>query len=263
MRIFITGAASGIGAAVAQQAIAAGHELIATDANSEALEQQWGKVATATYTLDVRDPEAWEQVLEQAEQAQGPIDVLVNIAGVLRTGPAGELEPDDVRFMMDVNVNGVIFGTNAIAKRMKVRQAGHIINIGSLASLYAAPGITVYSASKYAVRGFTLAAAADLMHDNVAVTLVGPGPVKTAMLDQQRDDPNASLTFSGARALAPEEIAEAILGHVLKNKPLDCYLPTADGWKGKMSNVFPKMMFGQIDKLRKKGAANYHSKEYR
>jgi 3-oxoacyl-[acyl-carrier protein] reductase len=261
MRIFITGAASGIGAAVARQALADGHELIATDANEKALTAQWGDKAQ-TYALDVRDAEAWEQVLADAESKSGPIDVLINIAGVLRTGATGEIEPDDVKLTMDVNVNGVIFGTNAMAKRMRPRRAGHIINIGSLASLYAAPGITVYSASKYAVRGFSLAAAADLLNDNVAVTVVGPGPVKTAMLDQQRDDPNAALTFSGARALAPEEIAEAVLGHVLQKRPLDCYLPAVDGWKGKLSNLFPKMMFGQIDKLRKKGAANFHSKEY-
>ncbi|MDD9893863.1 MAG: SDR family NAD(P)-dependent oxidoreductase [Gammaproteobacteria bacterium] len=261
MRLFITGAASGIGAAVAARALADGHELIATDANTEMLAEKWGD-KTTTYTLDVRDADAWENTLEDVETQHGPIDVLVNIAGVLRSGATGEIEADDVKFMMDVNVNGTIFGTNAMAKRMKQRQQGHIINISSLASLYPVPGITVYSASKYAVRGFTLAAAADLLPYNVAVTAVGPGAVNTAMLDQQRDDPNAALTFSGSRALAPEEIADAVLGHVLKKRPLDCYLPAADGWKGKLANVFPKMLFGQIEKLRKKGAAQYHSKNY-
>lgn len=261
MRILVTGGASGIGAAIVEKALADGHELIVCDANTQALETQWGN-KTQTYSFDVRDAAAWQTTWDAAENDCGPIDVLINVAGVLRTGATGEIEANDVALTMDVNVNGVIYGTNTAAKSMRKRRAGHIINIGSLASLYAVPGLTVYAASKYAVRGFSLAAAADLLPYNVAVTVVGPGAVKTAMLDQQRGDPNAALTFSSARALSAEEVADAVLGHVLKKRPLDCYLPASQGWQGKISNVFPKLMFGQIEKLRKKGAAQYHSKDF-
>ncbi len=261
MRIFITGAASGIGAAIVRQALSDGHQVIACDANKHVLTEQWGDDAQ-TYSFDVRDADAWQSVWTQAEQDGGAIDVLINVAGVLRTGATGELAADDVQLMMDVNVNGVIYGTNVASQTMRARGAGHIINIGSLASLYAVPGLTVYAASKFAVRGFSLAAAADLLPHNVAVTVVGPGAVKTAMLDQQRDDPNAALTFSSARALSAEEVAVTVMGHVLSKRPLDCYLPASQGWQGKISNVFPKLMFGQLDKLRKKGAAQYHAKDF-
>lgn len=263
MRILITGAANGIGAAVAHQALAAGHELIATDANKDALQEKWGSSDARLMQLDVRDAGAWETVIADVENNLGPIDVLINIAGVLRTGATGELVPEDVKLTFDVNVNGVIFGTNAIAKYMRQRKAGHIVNVGSLASLYAVPGLTVYSASKYAVRGFSLAAAADLLPDGVAVTVVGPGAVKTAMLDQQRGDPNAALTFSGSRAFSPEEIAEAILGPVLKKRPLDFYLPWSQGLQGKISNVFPGLLFGQMKRLRKKGESHFQANEFK
>lgn len=263
MRILITGAANGIGAAVAKQALAAGHELIATDANSEALEEKWGDSDAQLMPLDVRDAEAWETVVAEIENKTGPIDVLINIAGVLRSGATGDLDPADVKLTFDVNVNGVIFGTNAVAKYMRQRKAGHIVNVGSLASLYAVPGLTVYSASKYAVRGFSLAAAADLLADGVAVTVVGPGAVKTAMLDQQRGDPNAALTFSGSRAFSPEEIAHAILGPVLTKRPLDFYLPWSQGLQGKISNVFPGLLFGQMKRLRKKGASHFQATEFK
>lgn len=262
MRVMITGAASGIGAAVAAKALKDGHQLIATDANAEALQAQWGDSAAITRTLDVRDASAWESTVQAVEAEQGPIDVLINIAGVLRSGATGELNADDVALTMDVNVNGLIYGSNAVAKYMRQRKAGHIINVGSLASLYAVPGLTTYSASKFAVRGFSLAAAADLKPYNIAVTVVGPGAVKTAMLDQQRDDPNAALTFSGARAFSPEEIADAILGPVLKKRPLDFYLPASQGWQGKITNVFPGALFGQVEKLRKKGASQFHKSNF-
>ena len=263
MRMLITGAASGIGAAVVQQAITAGHEVIATDANAEALAAKWGQTDAHIKTLDVRDATAWDNLVAEVENSIGAIDVLINIAGVLRSGATGEIKPEDVQLTFEVNVNGVIFGTNAVAKYMKQRQAGHIINVGSLASLYAVPGLTVYSASKYAVRGFSLAAAADLINDGVAVTVVGPGPVKTAMLDQQRGDPDAALTFSGSRAFSPEEIADAILGPALNKRPLDLYLPWSQGLQGKLSNVFPGLLFGQMQRLRKKGASHFDAKEFK
>lgn len=261
MRILITGAANGIGAALVQKALDDGHQVIASDANAELLTQRWQNSTAITRTLNVCDSEAWQQVIAEVEQ-QGPIDVLVNVAGVLRTGATGEINASDVALTMNVNVNGLIYGCNTVAAYMRQRKAGHIINIGSLASLYAVPGLTVYSASKYAVRGFSLAAAADLRDFNIAVTVVGPGAVTTAMLDQQRDDANAALTFSGARAFSPEEVAAAVFGPVLKKRPLDYYLPASQGWQGKLTNLFPRLMFSQIKKLRRKGAAQAHSKSF-
>ena len=187
---------------------------------------------------------------------------MLNIAGVLRSGANGELSEADIALQLDVNVKGVMLGTNALAARMKARGTGHIINVGSVASLVAAPGITVYAASKFAVRGFSIAAAGDLREHGVAVSLVGPGPVKTAMLDQQRDDPNAALTFSGGGALNPEQVAEAILGPVMKKRPLEYYLPRGDAWQAKLANIWPAFLLSQVRRARERGLKQFHDPNF-
>jgi 3-oxoacyl-[acyl-carrier protein] reductase len=263
MKILVTGAANGIGAAITAAAAARGHTVIATDLNGAALSRQWkGNRSVLCEALDVTSAADWEALMGYLDRSSHAIDVLVNVAGVLRSGKAGELKPQDVHSMIDVNVKGVIFGTNAVAPGMIRRRAGHIINIGSIASLYATPGTTVYAASKFAVRGFTIAAAGDLRPHGVAVTLFGPGPVKTRMLEQQRGDIDAALTFSVRRAFSPEEVADAVLGPVLKDRPLEYYLPGSEGILGKISNVLPGLFLSQIDSARKRGQRNFSSSAF-
>jgi short-subunit dehydrogenase len=260
MQILVTGAAAGIGAAIVIAALRRGHIVIAIDFNENALIERWkGFKSVRCEAFDVSHADAWEDLADRLERAGQAIDVLVNVAGVLRSGTVGELLPQDVHSMIDVNVKGVVFGTNAIARGMIRRRAGHIINIGSTASLFATPGTTVYATSKFAVRGFSIAAAGDLQRHGIAVTLVGPGPVKTQMLEQQRGDHNAKLTFASRRALTAEEVAEAVLGPVMKARPLEFYLPATDGIFGKLCNVLPRYFLAQLDSARKRGERNFSS----
>lgn len=260
MNIVVTGAANGIGAAITEAAASGGHSVVAADLDMAALEMRWqGNKSITPVALDVTSAEAWTALAQQFEQQRRPIDVLINVAGVLRSGPAGELAAADVHLMIDVNVKGAIFGTNALAPAMIKRKSGHIINVGSIAALFPTPGTTVYAASKFAVRGFSLAAAGDLKPHGVAVTLFGPGPVRTAMLELQRGDANAALTFSRRRALTPDEVASAILGPVMKKRPLEYYLPWSDGLLGKLCNCFPRIFFSQLKRARKRGAENFGS----
>jgi len=264
MRMLITGAANGIGAAITAMAAHQGHDIVAVDLNLEALKQRWGHhPAVQCRALDVRRAEAWQTLVQELEQGGFAIDVLINVAGVLRSGQTGELRPEDIDLTLDVNVKGVMLGANTVAPAMKARRRGHIINIGSIASLYATPGTTTYAASKFAVRGFSIAAAGDLSPYGVAVTLFGPGPVKTDMLEQQRGDPDAALTFSGARALSAEEVAAAILGPVLKKRPVEFYLPFRDSVLGKVCNAFPSFFLSQVEKARVRGQRNFTSDLYR
>lgn len=263
MNLLITGAASGIGAATTAQAVAQGHTVIATDNNAATLKARWDdQPKVRCETLDVSSQQSWDELLARLDAEQIQIDVLMNIAGVLRSGATGELSEADIALQLDVNVKGVMLGTNALAARMKQRGAGHIINVGSVASLVAAPGITVYAASKFAVRGFSIAAAGDLRDHGVAVSLVGPGPVKTAMLDQQRDDPNAALTFSGGGALTPEQVAAAILGPVLKKRPLEHYLPRSDAWQARLANIWPSFLLSQVRRARERGLKQFHDPNF-
>jgi len=263
MKILVTGAANGIGAAITAAGARRGDTVIAADLDKPKLAERWnGNRNVICEGLDVSSAEDWAALVERLDRDGHAIDVLVNVAGVLRSGKTGELSPRDVHLMLDVNTKGVIFGANAVAPGMIRRRSGHIINIGSTASLFATPGTTVYAASKFAVRGFSIAAAGDLARHGIAVTLVGPGPVKTGMLEQQRGDPNASLTFSGRRALTPEEVAQAVLGPVLKTRPLEIYLPGKDGILGKISNVLPRFFLSQLDSARRRGEKNFSSSAF-
>lgn len=262
--LLITGAANGIGAAVTAQAARQGHSVVAADIDAQALGARWaGHPNVRCAALDVTQASSWAALLAELERDAVAPDVLVNVAGVLRSGQTGELAERDIDLTFDVNVKGVIHGANAVAAGMRQRRSGHIINVGSVASLYPTPGTTLYAASKFAVRGFSIAAAGDLAPFGVAVTLVGPGPVKTAMLELQRGDPDAALTFSGKRALTPQEVAAAILGPVLKKRPLEYYLPFKDEVLGKFSNVFPRFFLSQLARARARGVKHFSSDSFR
>ncbi|WP_449424792.1 SDR family oxidoreductase [Rhodanobacter lindaniclasticus] len=128
------------------------------------------------------DAAAWQVLVAKIEREVGALDVLIYVAGVLRSGQTGELEPADIDLTLDVNVRGTIYGCNAVAAVMKPRRRGHLINIGSVASLYATPVIYDVRGQQVRRRGFSIAAAGEFLRPHgIAVTLFGPGPVKTAM----------------------------------------------------------------------------------
>lgn len=145
--------------------------IVALARNIDSLQAQWLNHPQVTCdSLEVTDAENWQQVIER----HAPFDVLVNMAGVLYSGQTGQLKPEEVSAMLDVNVKGTIYGTDAAARVMKPRGYGHIVNVGSTASLFPTPGTPIYATSKFAVRGFSLAAAGDLKPHGIAVTLSWP-----------------------------------------------------------------------------------------
>ncbi|WP_417546151.1 SDR family NAD(P)-dependent oxidoreductase [Marinobacter sp.] len=264
MQLLVTGAANGIGASVTELATQQGHKVIATDLDITALKQRWeNQPSVRSEALDVRDEGQWRSLIRKLESEGQTIDVLANVAGVLRSGRTGNLKGEDVHLMLDVNVQGAILGANAAAAHMIAHGIkGHIINVGSIASLYATSGTTIYAASKFAVRGFSIAAAGDLRPHGIAVSLVGPGPVKTGMLEQQRGDDNAALTFSGLRALTTQEVAETILGPVLAKRPLECFLPWHEGIVGKICNLMPGLFLYMTRRAFNRGRKNFSSDNF-
>lgn len=254
---FLTGAASGIGKHLAGALAGRGHRVFATDINEAGLEA----LATAgagpgklvTRRLDVTKAPAWEEALDAAEQAFGAIDVLMNVAGFLEPGFIHETNERAVDLHIDVNVKGVIWGTRAAARRMVSRGAGHIVNFGSLASLAPTPGLCLYSASKFAVRGLSLAAAAELSPFGVAVTVVLPDAVKTPMLDLQVNYREAAMTFSGDAPLTVEDIEKLVVDRVLPKRPLEVAIPFSRALLARAANAAPEAAFTLAPVLTKKG----------
>jgi NAD(P)-dependent dehydrogenase (short-subunit alcohol dehydrogenase family) len=258
--LVVTGCASGIGRHLAGALARRGHKLLATDLDEAGLaraanEDGWPEARVRRATLDVRSEAGWDAAMALAERELGEVDVLLNVAGYLKPGWVTDLEVRDIELHFDVNVRGVILGTRAAARRMKERKRGHIVNIGSLASLAPVPGLSLYSASKFAVRGFSLAAATELERHGIAVSLVMPDAVQTPMLDLQVNYEEAALTFSGHRTLTVEDIERTILDHVLVHRPLEVTVPMGRGFLARVANSAPALSRRLAPALAKRGKA--------
>lgn len=257
-RFLVTGAASGIGRRLVGDLAARGHRVMACDVDASALaarheEDAWGD-AVRERAFDVRDPAAWERAVEACVDAWGGLDVLMNVAGVIRPGWVVDASTEDVDLHFDVNVKGVVYGTRTGARVMTSQTGGgHIVNIASMASLAPIPGIGLYSASKYAVRGFSLAAAEELRDRGVAVTTVCPDAVRTPMLDLQVDYDEAALTFTAPRFLDPADVSELILGKVLTKRPLLISIPKSRAFLARLADLFPRLAHILSSLLERKG----------
>lgn len=251
--IIVSGAAGGIGQELVQGLSRAGAIVVATDVDEVALKKV---AATRVQTIkcDVRKADDWEKVFMDA-QALGPVYALINAVGVLKPGYIDAVSSKDVDFHIDINVKGVILGSSVAAREFKKQGQGHIVNIASLAGVAPIPGIALYSASKFAVRGFTLALAAEVKDSGVLVTVVCPDAVKTPMLDLQKDYPEAALTFSGSAPLTAVDVAQAIID-VLGKDEIEIALPFWRGVMAKTASALPGLAPMLVDTLRKAGLEN-------
>lgn len=257
MIIVITGAASGIGFALARRLLGQGHQVCACDINLEAMNALNAFTASPEQllirALDVRDAQAWKTLIDELVAHWGGVDVLANVAGVLRDNWAHEAGADDVHWQFDINVKGVMFGCQAVLPQMLAAGRGHIINIASLAGLSPVPGLSIYSASKFAVRGYTLGIAMELADKGIAVTAVCPDAVQTPMLDVQKGREQAALTFSGPRALSAEEVVDAIVGPVMHKRPMEIALPAWRGVTAQAASLFPQTSRKALNMFRRSG----------
>jgi NAD(P)-dependent dehydrogenase (short-subunit alcohol dehydrogenase family) len=208
--IVITGGARGIGFATATALHNLGAKVAIGDVDEAKLKESGTALGLAVYgKLDVTDPESFSSFLDDVERQLGPLDVLINNAGIM---PAGKVidEPDALtRRILDINIYGVILGSKLAAQRMVPRGSGHIINIASLAGESPTPGLATYCASKFAVLGFTDSARIEYRNTGVHFSSVLPTFTNTELISGT----------SGAKLLKnaePEDIANAILGLITK-----------------------------------------------
>jgi len=256
-KVLITGSASGIGLAITDALTRCGASVFATDADGEALqriatERGWPDDRVHTAALDVRESARWIAAEKAALGAMDGLTTLINVAGVLHPGWVHEIDVDDAQAQVDVNLMGVVRGMRAVTPGFVERRHGHVINVASMAALAPIDGIAVYSATKYAVRGFSLAAATELRRKGVFVTVLCPDAVRTPMLDRQEAYEESDMVFSGPRDLAPEEVAAAVLDAML-HRPLEVYLPRHRGWLARLVDVFPQSAVAIGDLVRRRG----------
>lgn len=245
----VTGAGRGLGRLIARLLVQRGHTVLVTDldgAAARATAAELGERATAR-ALDVRDHAAVDAARDEILDRAGRLDVWVNNAGVLVTGPAWEQAPDTRRLMLEVNALGTLNGTVAAIDAMRGRGGGHIVNIVSLAGLTPVPGEAVYAASKHAAIGFSLSTLADLRLAGVTdidISCVCPDGIWTPMLHDKLDDPDSALSFSG-RLLRPEEVVASVAGVLRRPKPVTT-LPAARGLQVRIADALPRLALRAI-----------------
>jgi 3-oxoacyl-[acyl-carrier protein] reductase len=181
---------------------------------------------------------------------------MLNNAGILLSRPLTDVKDSDVHRMLDINVKGVMFGSRRAASLMLQQGHGHIINMGSMSSLAPVPGIGLYSASKFAVRGYSLALAMELKDSDIAVTCVCPDGINTPMLKAEANSKDAALKFSDGRILTTAEVRDAILGPILERRPMEFILPDSRGWMANASSVAPEFSSRIVSLLQKRGLKN-------
>lgn len=187
----ITGASRGIGARIAEAALAQGDAVVATSRSAESITRRLGASdALLPLALDVTDEAQARHAVGAALERFGRIDVLVNNAGYGLLGAVEEATADEVRSLYETNVFGLLHVTRAVLPSMRARRVGHVINISSLGGVRSAAGFGVYCSTKFAVEGITEALHAELAPLGIHATVVEPGYFRTEFLD------TASLSVS-------------------------------------------------------------------
>jgi NAD(P)-dependent dehydrogenase (short-subunit alcohol dehydrogenase family) len=187
----VTGAASGIGAALAEVLAARGCHLALGDVNAGGLAEVAARtsgrgVRVSTHVLDVADAAAVAALPAAVLAEHGRVSVLVNNAGVALAGRFEQVSPADFEWLFGVNFWGVVRMTHAFLPLLRRETAAHIVNLSSLFGIVAPPGQTAYAASKFAVRGFSESLRHELAGSGVGVTVVHPGGVRTAIAANAR-----------------------------------------------------------------------------
>jgi 3-hydroxy acid dehydrogenase/malonic semialdehyde reductase len=214
--VLVTGASSGIGAAVARRFAAAGARLVLVARRADRLQALAAELGTPALVvpLDVRDRAAVESALAGLPESFAAVDVLVNGAGgALGLEAAPEADLDDWEAMVDTNCKGLMYVTRALLPGMVARDHGHVINLGSVAGSYPYPGGNVYGAAKAFVEQLSLNLRADLAGKRVRVTNIEPGMVETefSLVRFKGDEARARAVYQGFPPLRAEDVAEAVL----------------------------------------------------
>ncbi|QIG94189.1 oxidoreductase [Bradyrhizobium sp. 6(2017)] len=235
MNFLITGAGSGLGRALAMEALSSGFSVIGT-VRSEAAREEFGALPARARAiiLDVTNVAAIGPEVAQAERDIGPIDVLVNSAGYGHEGTLEESPLEEMRRQFDVNVFGAVAMIKAVLPFMRERRRGHIINITSMAGYVGLPGIPYYAGSKFALEGISEVLANEVRGFGIKVTAVAPGSFRTdwagrSMVRSPRSIADYDLLFdpirraradkSGQQAGDPVKAARAILKVVQADDP--------------------------------------------
>jgi short-subunit dehydrogenase len=243
-RLLITGASQGIGKSLAEAAARRGGKVLAA-ARSESLlgdlaqQLRGAGLVLETVTADVTCPEDRQRMVQAALEKFGGLDILINNAGIGATGHFAEVSPQRLRQIMEVNFFGLTETTRAFLPLLKKGNRPAIVNISSIAGKRGIPARSEYSASKFAVQGFSEALRAELAKDDVDVLVICPGLTQTNF-SQNMIEQKARMPMDHLRGMTPEQVALATVRAIERGKNELCLT-----FKGKLivfvSRFFPRL----------------------
>ena len=232
--VAITGGARGIGKATALALIRRGARVAIGDLDLELAEKTAAELGgnAVAFKVDVTDRDSFVTFLDDAERELGPLDVLINNAGIMPLGRFEEETDETAKMLIDINLHGVIYGTKLALERMIPRRSGHIVNIASQAGKAGIPGGATYCATKHAVVGLSEAVRLENLENGIEISCVMPAVVNTEL--------GSGLTDTrGVKKLEPEEVAEAIVEAIETNR-FDVWVPRSSAGIAVALNMVPR-----------------------
>jgi NAD(P)-dependent dehydrogenase (short-subunit alcohol dehydrogenase family) len=228
--VAITGGGRGIGRALAQALAAEGVRVAVGDLDREAAAQPPVELGLE---LDVTDHAAFSAFLDAVEERLGPLDVLVNNAGIMPITPLVEESPESIARQLEVNLRAVIHGTQEAMRRMTPRRTGHIVNMASIAGRTGFPYLATYTATKHGVVGLSEAVRLELRGTGVDVSVVMPSKVRTELM--------AGVAESRVKQVEPEDVAREVVA-VLKKPRFDVFVPRSNGALVRLGVPLPRRL---------------------
>jgi NAD(P)-dependent dehydrogenase (short-subunit alcohol dehydrogenase family) len=236
----VTGAGKGLGREIAMGLGRKGFAVLATDIDEAAAAATAEAIGGGAWSMaqDVRDP-ASHRAVAGAANARGALELWVNNAGVLYAGNAWEHDDELVRQMIEVNVLGMTWGCRAAVDAMRAG-GGHIINIASMSSIFPAPGLSVYGATKHAALGLSVSLAGDLDRASIPieVSAVCPHAINTDMIRDIQELEGADVAFIGSGLLTVEDVAGVVL-ELVDNPKLVVAVPRSQAVLAHILRPFP------------------------
>jgi short-subunit dehydrogenase len=238
--VAITGAGRGIGRATAAALAAKGARVAIADLDAAAAGEAAGALGAdhAGMAVDVTDAAAFTAFLNEVEERLGPIDVLINNAGIMPVTPLVEEDDASVTRQLELNLHAVIRGTQEAMRRMVPRGSGHIVNIASLAGRSGFPNLATYCATKHGVVGLSEAVRSELRGTGVEISVVMPGLVRTELIAGLKD-------ARGVKTLAPEDVASEIVS-ALEVPRFDVFVPRSTGPLIAVTGALPRRLRERI-----------------
>jgi NAD(P)-dependent dehydrogenase (short-subunit alcohol dehydrogenase family) len=242
--VAITGGARGIGKATATALVRKGCRVAIGDLDLPLAEKTAAELGSGTLALpvDVTDRASFVAFLDEAERQLGPIDVIVNNAGIMPVTPFVEESEESIHRQIDINLHGVITGTQLAIERMTPRASGHIVNIASQAGKGGLPGIATYAATKHAVVGLSEAVRAELRNSGVEMHCVMPTVVNTEL--------TSGVGQRWVKPVEAEDVANAIVD-ALEVGRYDVWVPKENGAIYKVMTLLPRTWREAIGRLMK------------